>query len=78
MPLAFTLALPVVVTTIVLVAVLGLVVIDTVQHEIETAYDQQAQEAGDVQRRRGGQARGLGTKLSRCHSGARKARARNP
>ena len=45
MPLAFTLALPVVVTTIVLVAVLGLVVIDTVQHEIETAYDQQAQEA---------------------------------
>src|SRR4029077_3400383 len=42
--LAFKLAVPVVVTTIVLVGVLGAIVVSTVQREIDSAYGRQAQE----------------------------------
>jgi signal transduction histidine kinase len=41
--LAFKLAVPVLVTTVVLVSVLGAIVVNTVQREINNAYDQQAQ-----------------------------------
>src|SRR5437588_8135862 len=43
--LAFKLAVPVLVTTVVLVGVLGTIVVNTVQHQIQDAYDLQAQEA---------------------------------
>ena len=45
MSLAFKLAVPVILTTVVLVSVLGAVVVNTVQREIDNAYEQQAQEA---------------------------------
>jgi signal transduction histidine kinase len=43
--LAFKLAVPILMTTIVLVSVLGAIVVNTVQREIDSAYAQQAQEA---------------------------------
>jgi signal transduction histidine kinase len=45
MSLAFKLAVPVILTTVVLVSVLATVVVNTVQREIASAYDKQAEEA---------------------------------